>query len=313
MRTVWAMAGGMLLACGAGDSGDAGDSGGDASSGDASTGDTGMPVLCDVAEPLAPGDHEIAIDHDGQSRRYVLHVPPAHDGTIAVPLVVNMHGLLSTPESQIAWSTMNDATDARGWIGVYPAGIANSWNAGTCCGDASATGVDDVGFIHAVVDDVARHGCIDPRRIYATGMSNGGHMSFRLACDAADRFAAVAPVAGAMRVTACTPSRPIAVLAFHGVQDAIVPYADDVASIDGWVATLGCDATPAQEDFTGGNCRSWSGCDGAAALELCTLDPRGHCWPGGEPSLCFGILGEHSDAIDANTTMLDFFERHPLP
>jgi len=138
-------------------------------------------------------------------------------------------------------------------------------------------------------------------------------MSYRLACEAADLFAAIAPVAGAMRVTECAPARPVPVLAFHGVQDLIVPYADDVASIDGWVATDACEPEPMQEDFRGGNCRTWSGCDAGATVGLCTLDPMGHCWPGGDPALCYVFLGSHSDALDADTTMLDFFEQHPLP
>jgi polyhydroxybutyrate depolymerase len=292
--------------------------GDDADDGDGSTStpgttDTGTSGECDVADPLAPGDHERMLEHDGQMRRFIVHVPEGHDAGAPAPLLVNMHGLLSNPEDQMQWSQMNESADPRGWIGVYPAGIANSWNAGTCCGDASASGVDDVGFLRAMVADVSGAVCIDPKRIYATGMSNGGHMSFRLACEAADLFAAVGPVAGAMRVTECAPVRPVPVLAFHGVQDLIVPYVDDVASIDGWVATNACDAEFAQEDFEGGNCRTWSGCDADVGVGLCSLDPMGHCWPGGDPDLCYVFLGTHSDAIDADETMLDFFEQHPLP
>lgn len=275
--------------------------------------ESGPPADCAVADPLGPGDHERMIDHDGVARRFIVHVPEAHDGAVAAPLLVNMHGLLSNPEQQVQWSEMNAAADPRGYIGVYPAGTGNSWNAGSCCGSASSGGVDDVGFIRALVADVSSAVCIDPQRVYGTGMSNGGHMSFRLACEAADIFAALAPVAGAMRVGDCAPGRPVPVFAFHGVQDLIVPYADDVSSIDGWAARNGCDPEPVQEDFTGGNCRRWQGCDADAQVGLCTLDPMGHCWPGGSEALCFGFLGAFSDALDANTTMLDFFEQHTLP
>ncbi len=295
------------------DDADDGDDEGSTSAPATTSTEGGAPDGCEAAEALAPGDHERMLEHDGQMRRFVVHVPRTIDASTPAPLLVNMHGLLGTPEQQILWTQMNASTDPRGWIVVYPAGIANSWNAGTCCGDASANGVDDVGFLRAVVADVSGAACVDPARIYATGMSNGGHMSFRLACEAADLFAAFAPVAGAMRVAECTPSRPVPLLAFHGVQDFIVPYADDVASIDGWVARNGCDPEFAQEDFAGGHRRTWSGCEGDVGVGLCTLDPMGHCWPGGDPDLCLVIFGEYSEAIDANETMLDFFEQHPLP
>lgn len=263
---------------------------------------------------LPAGDHERMLEHGGSMRRFIVHVPEGLDPTAPAPLLVNMHGLLSNPEQQVTWSEMNAAADPRGYVGVYPAGLSNSWNAGTCCGGAQTGGVDDEGFIRAMVADVQSAICIDPQRIYATGMSNGGHMSYRLSCETADLFAAVAPVAGANRFPDCTPSRPIATFAFHGVQDLIVPYADDVASVDQRVAANGCDPEPAQEDFPGGNCRTWSGCEADATVVLCTLDPMGHCWPGGSEALCFtALLGEYSDAMDANTAMLDFFAMHVLP
>lgn len=286
----------------------------DPDTGDASTSDaeTGSPGDCSMSLPA--GDHERMLEHDGAVRRYVLHVPEGLDPTSPAPLLVNMHGLTSNPEQQIPWSNMNASADPRGYVGVYPAGISNSWNAGTCCGGAQSTGVDDIGFLRAMVADIESAICIDPRRVYATGMSNGGHMSYALSCEAADLFAAVAPVAGANRWPDCAPSRPIPTFAFHGVQDLIVPYADDVASIDARVAANGCDPEPVQEDFEGGNCRTWSGCDADATVGLCTLDPMGHCWPGGSEALCFEvILGAYSDAMDANAAILDFFDQHLLP
>jgi len=273
--------------------------------------ETGSPLGCEASLPA--GDHERMIDYDGALRRYVLHVPDGLDATAAAPLIVNMHGLLSNPEQQIPWSDMNASADPRGYVGAYPAGLSNSWNAGTCCGTAQSSGVDDIGFIRAVVADIESAICIDPRRVYATGMSNGGHMSYALSCEAADLFAAVAPVAGANRWTSCAPSRPVPTFAFHGVQDLIVPYVDDVASVAERVAANGCDPEPVQEDFAGGNCRTWSGCDGDATVGLCTLDPMGHCWPGGSEALCFeAILGAYSDAMDANAAILDFFDQHLL-
>jgi polyhydroxybutyrate depolymerase len=248
--------------------------------------------------------------HDGVMRRYFLHVSPSSE--TSVPLVVNMHGYLSGAQMQEQWSMMNAAADPRGIVTAHPEGLDNSWNAGTCCGDSATNGVDDVGFIRAVVADIESAVCVDPRRVYATGMSNGAYMSYRLACEASDVFAAVAPVAGALGIAECTPPRAVPVLAFLGVQDPLVPYAEGTATIDRWVELDGC-SMPQQSDFEGGNCKTWSSCADDGALELCTLDPMGHCWPGGAESFCFGVLGQYSAAIDATATMLDFFAEHRLP
>jgi polyhydroxybutyrate depolymerase len=327
----------LLIACGEpGDEGGANEEGGTDDDGGSTQGDdgtddsadstsstsaettadpdtTGAPVECGVVDGLSPGDHERTLDHGGMTRSYILHVPEGHDPETAAPLLLNMHGYLSSPQMQSQWSQMNETSDPRGWVVAYPAGTANSWNGGSCCGDAASGGIDDVAFLRAVVADISTLVCVDPRRVHATGMSNGGYMSHRLACEASDVFASVAPVAGALGITDCNPSRPMSVLAFHGVQDTLVAYEDDVTSIETWAALGGCNSEPAQEDFRGGNFRNYEGCDAGAAVGLYTLDPMGHCWPGGNASQCFEFLGPHSDATDANTTMLDFFDAHRLP
>lgn len=287
--------------------------GSEGSDDDSSTTDDTPPAACDVAMPLAPGDYERTLEHDGVMRRYYLHVSPSSE--TSAPLVVNMHGFLSNPTMQSDWSLLNGAAEQRGIITAHPEGLANSWNAGSCCGSSSGSGVDDVGFIRAVVADIESAACVDPQRIYATGLSNGGFMSNRLGCEASDLFAAIAPVVGALRIPLedCNPERPMPVFAFNGVQDGLVPYVDGVATIDRWVEVDGCDPEPAQEDFEGGNCRTWSGCEGDAEVRFCTLDPMGHCWPGGSPDFCYAFIGPYSDAVDATTRMLDFFEMHALP
>jgi polyhydroxybutyrate depolymerase len=275
--------------------------------------DTGSSVDCPGFEGLAPGNHARTLEHDGLQRAYTIHVPSGLDPELGAPLLFNLHGYLSNPVQQEQWTAMNASADPRGWITVYPTGTDNSWNAGVCCGDASANGVDDVGFLRAVVDAVADELCIDRARVHATGMSNGGYMSNRLACEASDVFASVAPVAGALALVDCAPPRPVSVLAMHGVQDPLVAYELDEAAVAAWVNLDGCDPTPEQIEFEGGTHQIWSGCSDDVAVEFYTLDPMGHCWPSGLAFYCFEFLGTHSDAIDANATMLDFFDQHPMP
>jgi polyhydroxybutyrate depolymerase len=274
--------------------------------------DSGEVIDCEGLG-IGPGNHERTLEHGGLTRSYVIHVPNSLDPQEPAPLLLNMHGYMSNPTHQMQWTEMNESAGPRGWIVVYPLGTNSSWNAGVCCGQAVADQVDDVGFLRAVVDAVASELCVDPKRIHATGMSNGGYMSHRLACEAADLFASVAPVAGAISVATCAPSRPISVLAFHGVQDTLVSYASDLQSMTAWAGTDGCDSVPAQVEFDGGDHRIWSGCDDDVAVEFYTLDPMGHCWPSGWDTYCFDFLGPHSDAVDANAAMLDFFDSHRLP
>jgi polyhydroxybutyrate depolymerase len=277
------------------------------------TTDTGDPVHCEGIAGLAAGNHERSLDHDGLTRAYTIHVPAGLDSQQPAPLLLNMHGYLSNPIQQAQWSEMNETAGPRGWITVYPTGTNNSWNAGLCCGQAVSDGVDDVGFLLAVVESVASELCIDPDRVHATGMSNGGYISHRLACEAADVFASVAPVAGALGIADCAPTRPISVLAFHGVQDPLVSYASDQQSMQAWAVVDGCDSNSEQIDFDGGDHRIWSGCNDDVAVEFYTLDPMGHCWPSGWDVYCFAFLGPQSNAVDANTLMLDFFDAHPRP
>ena len=277
------------------------------------TDDGPPPAPCDVEMPLPPGDYDRMLEHGGVMRRYLLHVSESSESS--APLVVNMHGYLSGPEMRRDWSQLNDAAEPRGLITAHPEGLDNSWNAGSCCGTSQINDVDDVGFIRALVADIQSAACVDPQRIYATGLSNGGFMSNRLACEASDVFAAVAPVVGALRIPLeeCMPERPVPIYAFNGVQDPLVPYADATATIERWVEIEGCDPEPMVEELDGGHCDTYAGCDGDGDVRMCTLDPMGHCWPGGDPAFCYSFIGPYSDAVIATDRMLDFFAQHTLP
>lgn len=273
------------------------------------------PSACEVASLFAPGVHTgIVIDVDGVRRSYDLFVPTSYDPTADAPLVVNFHGLLGWPSQQADFSQFNLTAEAHGMLVAYPEGIGQSFNAGACCGQASSDGVDDVGFARALVADVALKMCVDPQRVYATGMSNGGHMAHRLACEASDLFAATASVAGVLSLVApCVPSRPISMIQFHGTADTIVSY-DGFPNVPNmmaaWAARNGCAGTP-ETTFDQGDthCQTWPGCDAGVEVSLCTIDGGGHCWPG-NPAC---IFGQSTTELHASEVIATMFDAQPLP
>ena len=216
-----------------------------------------------AAGGLGPGDHAGSLVFDGETRIYDLHVPPSYDGATPIPLVLDIHGWLSSKTGQRFFSGFDALSDTEGFAVVWPQGLFGkpgdpegfnppagpSWNAGFCCGAAVVSKPDDVGFLRTLVEAVAREVAIDRRRVYVTGLSNGGAMTQRLACEAADLFAAAAPVSFPIALvpyTSCAPSRPIAVLTFQGLTDVLVPYGGGgsfpsaAESFAHWRASSGC-------------------------------------------------------------------------
>src|SRR5690606_1244751 len=157
-----------------------------------------LPAGCNQPA-LHPGTHKNQTgDVNGTARSYELFVPVTYRPDNPSALVLNFHGLLGNPAQQADWSQFNQSAQLRGMLVAYPAGIGNSFNAGACCGEANSQGVDDIGFARALVDKLLAEHCIDPRRVYVTGMSHGGHLAHPLESDAADAFAAAASVTGVM-------------------------------------------------------------------------------------------------------------------
>lgn len=264
--------------------------------------DAGPPMPTCLPAELAPGDDvDLELEHDGRTRRYNIHVGQSVDPTRPAPLLLNFHGLNNSPRIQEAFSGMKAVADQEGFVVVYPQGLGASFNAGSCCGSSASSNVDDFGFSLATIDDVAKRVCIDDRRIYATGFSNGGYMSNLLACRAADVFAAIAPVAGAMGVTDCEPARPMPVIGFHGTSDFIVPYRSGVDAIDGWRARNGCSDAAEREDYGNSYCERWRDCDGDVEVQFCSLAGWNHLWPNGATS------------IPASPRLWEFFTRYSLP
>jgi polyhydroxybutyrate depolymerase len=289
---------------------------------DSSTGSTGGSAGSSGCgnTPPDPGTHTgLSVDVNGQARSYDLFVPTGYAPDVPAPLVLNFHGLYQSPPDQADFSQFDTTAESRGILVAYPEGIGQSFNAGACCGEASSSGVDDVAFARALVEQIENDMCVDPRRVYATGMSNGGHMAHTLGCQAADVFAAVAPVAGVMGLAPaeCVPSRPVPVLDFHGDVDMIVPYGGAGPGFPAvpnmmadWAARNGCAAESEvildQGDVT---CEAWPGCSSDVSVVLCTVAGGGHCWPGGGSCL----FGSKTDDVDASDMIADFFADHVLP
>ena len=138
------------------------------------------------------------LEFGGRTRNYLVHPPKGYDGKSSLPLVLVLHGAIQGATNVERMSGMSAKADKENFLAVYPngtsgSGLAPTWNAGACCGYAQMNKVDDVGFLRALIDRLEHDYPIDPKRVFATGISNGGMMSYRLACEMADRIAAVAP------------------------------------------------------------------------------------------------------------------------
>jgi polyhydroxybutyrate depolymerase len=274
-----------------------------------------QPPSC-TGLPAASGDTTWTLTSGGLPRVANVHVPPGYDPTRGMAVVFNFHGFTSDAVQEALLTAMSPAADAAGYIVIYPYGTGAplSWNAGACCGTATATNVDDIGFVKDLLAMTEQKLCVDPARVYATGMSNGGFLSHRIGCELSDTFAAIAPVAGVEGMPSCSPSRPVPVMEFHGTADPLVPYDGSTAlgfpsvpdTFTGWAQRDGCVGSPAQTYAHGdASCMTYTGCD----VTLCTIDGGGHTWPGGLP---VPTLGATSTDISATDAMWTFFSAHHL-
>ncbi len=324
----------MAAACGVGGSGTGADgpapSPPPANSADAASAQPNRPSPPPAPPPVIsscqglssqPLDKTWTLDFGGQTRTFYVHVPASYDPTKPMPLVFNFHGFTSNAQQEELLTGMTQKADTAGFIAVHPEGLGTpqSWNAGACCGYAAQSNVDDVGFVGAMLDALEAQICVDSHRVYATGMSNGGFLSHRLGCELSTRIAAVAPVAGVLGVPACTPTRPVPIMEFHGTLDPLVPYNGSTVlgfpsvpdTFSGWAARDGCTGMPVQTyDNLDSHCATYESCAGGEDVTLCTVDGGGHTWPGGLPVPGLGYTTPNLSATDA---MWDFFTKHPLP
>jgi polyhydroxybutyrate depolymerase len=283
-------------------------------------------------QTATPGSALDTMQSGGHTRQVIVHVPAHYSGKTAVPLVLSLHGSESTASAQEAFSGMDVTSDADGFIVAYPqalipAGPGYDWNIpgvpllGGQYPPANAP--NDITFLTGLVHALAARYCVDTHRVYATGMSGGARMSSQLACDASQTFAAVAPVSGLRFPSPCPATRPVPVMAFHGIADPVDPFNGNgeaywtysvPQAAARWAARDGC-GSPRTVAATGYTLTDYASCQAGTAVELYALDGEGHEWPGGPamPAAVTKALGPQSDAVDANTTMWSFFEAHPLP
>ncbi len=259
----------------------------------------------------ATGDPPGALTYGGKQRTYVLHVPPGPEHPNA--LVINLHGGGQTGRKQAALTKYNVLADQHGWVVAYPDGIDLSWADGRGASTPDRQGIDDVGFLATLIGRLSHDYGIAPGRVFVTGMSAGGFMANRLACERADLVTAIAPVASTLGTAVhCNPDKPVSVLAVHGTGDKVVPYgggrmvgrggASTVVSartmVDRWLAFDQCPpavATP----IGGGKRLAANTCAGGTEVVFVTIDGWGHTWPAGPAA-----------AFDASQASAKFFAAH---
>jgi polyhydroxybutyrate depolymerase len=295
------------------------------------------------------GESKLTIAVGGRLRSYVLYQPDGMGNQASapggrIPLVIALHGRLGTGIGMEKLTHFEAIAAREKFLLIYPDGIKKSWNDGRGT-PAEKEGVDDVGFIGALIDSAIRHCSVDPKRIYVTGISNGGFMTMRLATELSDRIAAVAVVAatmdeetarhadqGASADSVSGPQvRPVSVLVMHGRKDPLVPfYGGSVrggaggpilshdSTVRWWVRVDECThhhlVTEMIPDSAGDGTSAWhraypGGVQGTE-VESYVIENGGHTWPGGWQYLPVFMVGKTSRNLDASAVIWKFFRLH---
>jgi polyhydroxybutyrate depolymerase len=322
-----------------------------------------MPTGTAVASPsahavLAPksGAYVFTLRFDGLDRDYRLHVPPAASSGRPLPLVLNLHGATQNAWLEEITSDMDPNADQNGYLVAYPDGTRISkvltpdpiakqaqygWNAGQCCGLPITRHINDVGFLLKVIANIASRTPVDLRRVYMTGISNGGMMAYAMAAEASDHVAAISSVSGQVEIPTIHPTRAVPTMEFHSVNDPIakwngVPNRNPklrlsvMEGIDQWVRADGCNPTPhdgttivgAANSISAGETATpvtYTHCRAGSEVALWRFTGSGHVWPGstlntGPPSnWVLAGVGKGIVLVNADETMWKFFDRYSIP
>ncbi|MDB5337940.1 MAG: family carbohydrate esterase [Planctomycetaceae bacterium] len=280
-----------------------------------------------------PGDHSRTLVVSKEKRAYLVHVPKGYNPETPTPVVLALHGVGMNGPMMVLFSGLNKKSDEAGFIVVYPSGTGVGpflkWNARGLKGDSAEGKADDVEFIGKLLDELAGLVNVDRRRVYATGLSNGGMMCYLLAAELSDRIAAIAPVAGRIVTEESEPKRPVSVIHFHGLKDDIVPFESPQGktpsvikvkgveeSIQTWVRLNGCNETPKSDTLSKADDemkvtrKTFGGGKEDSEVVLIVIDEGGHTWPGQDPPV--GFIGKSAKNISANDLLWEFFEKHPM-
>jgi polyhydroxybutyrate depolymerase len=269
-----------------------------------------------MREALRPITRNVAVN--GVERRYDLFVPPTIDVTKEAPLIMGLHGAGSMPAHFAYISQLHRRAGSLGYVVAYPAAEGGFWLR------AQERPNDDLLFVEIMLQDIASQVRIDPQRVYAIGMSNGGQMVYKLACERSDIITAIAVCAAGMRPGLCYPTHGVPVIHFHGTEDPIVPYAWGEDAVRQWIKFNGCDPV-GTETFRNGSafCVTYRNVSTGARVILCTFQGGGHQYPGvairltesetkllGLPQI-LSRLGPGTDDVDATGMSLSFFGDYP--
>ena len=256
---------------------------------DVATSPDAATAACTGSQPVpAAGDTTVTLTHGGRSRKYLLHVPSALVAGTALAVVVDLHGAGGNGSQQKGMSGFSALSDKEKFLAVFPDGIDGYWNVDdTCCGTAGKEKIDDVGFIKAIIARLRTDTCIDAARIYVTGFSNGGGLTHRMGCDAADVVAAIAPMSTDLRTQPCKATRPISMMEVRGMADSLEPYEGGmVGPADGQYLAVGAKASLKLwadiNSCTGATttldkyCESYTQCEDGVEADLCSLPNVDH-------------------------------------
>jgi polyhydroxybutyrate depolymerase len=294
-----------------------------------------------ASEDLSPGNFTLTLGPQNDQREVILHLPPNYIPDGEFPLLLVLHGASQDGAAIQELTGMDAYADQYGFIVAYPNGsgrpgsVQLTWNAGHCCGYALENNVDDVGFLETVIDFFVSNYPVDAERVFLAGLSNGGMMAYRAGAELADKVAAIAPVAGSVggklveggpTILPDSPDSPVAVIAFHGLNDRRVLYEGGISTPEGapafifpradvsvaesiafWVKANACSDPPSKETLKDGNViiDRYERCRANTSVVLVTLVQGCHEWPTETTP-----LGRSTGAC-ANRMMLEFFLAHP--
>ncbi len=290
-------------------------------------------------------DKSFKIMHDGLLREYKVHLPENYNKNLPAPVVIFLHG--GGGSMKEAYSEgMDKMSDKYGFILAIPQGtgkkilgkIIGSWNSGnwsgskkltpiSCCGYAGDNNIDDVGFISKMIDEIKSNFSVDEKKIYATGMSNGAMMSYRLACELSNKIAAVAVVAPPFVPEVCDNAKPISIMDIHGTADPCALYNGGFCEnclgkslstqsakeiVNSWIMRDGC-LSESEIIYNKGNakCVDYSKCAQGTEVEFCTIEGGGHTWPSGNQYLPAEKIGPVSNDMSFDQ-MWEFLKKHSL-
>jgi polyhydroxybutyrate depolymerase len=307
---------------------------------------------------LAPqsGSYVFTLTFDGMQRDYRLHVPPAAASGQPLPLVLNLPGATQNAQLEEITSDMDPNADMNGYLAAYPDGTRISkvltpdpvaknaqygWNAGMCCGLPVTKHINDVGFLLRVIADIAAKTPVDLRRVYMTGISNGGMMAYAMAAEASGHVAAISSVSGQVEIPVIHPTRAVPTMEFHSVNDPIAKFDGTPSTnpldrlsvmqgIDQWVKADGCAKKPTTGATITGAVGSISAgetatpvtythCRSGAEVALWRFTGSGHVWPGSPLNMgpkknwILAGVGRGIILVNADETMWQFFQKYSLP